>query len=293
MMRVAIVGLGLIGGSMGMALRHAGSGNMEVTGWARRAEVARQAAEMGAVDRVEQDLAFAVGAADIVVLATPVLAMRDMMQRIRPHLAPGCVVTDVASTKVEVLAWAREHLPAGIDFVGGHPMAGKEVAGIEAAEAALFRGCIYCLVPGEGASPGSVQKMVDLVRMLGAESLFIDAEEHDAAVAGISHLPLIASTALLMSTARSPSWPQMSKLAATGYRGVTRLASQHPTMNRDICITNGSNIVAWVERFIEELRRLQEIVARAVPEDVEGAFAEAREARQRWLESHDKGDPSA
>ena len=288
--RVAIIGLGLIGGSIGMALKQSKPGETEVVGYVRRPEAVRKVLGMGAADRVEQSLASAVDKADVVILATPVLALEEILKNIGPHLPAGCLVTDVASTKAEVMEWAEEHLPPTVDFVGGHPMAGREVSGIEAAEADLFQGCTYCLVPGGNASHTSIQRMTDFVHDLEANPLTIGALEHDRAVAGISHLPLILSSALVTATTRDVSWPQMSKLAATGYRGLTRLASQHPRMNRDICVTNRENIVGWIDAFVEEIDRFRRIIAEGSEEEVEQAFIEARELRQRWLEDHVKND---
>jgi prephenate dehydrogenase len=168
-------------------------------------------------------------------------------------------------------------------------MAGKESAGIDVAEATLFQGRTYCLIPGRNSSPASVQLMVELVEKMGANPLFITAPEHDNFVAGISHLPLILSSTLVMATTKSPVWEKMSGLAATGYRDVTRLASQHPRMNRDICLTNRENILLWIDEFSRELSRFRQLVA-GNSEDLEKAFTEARQARESWLEDYDKRD---
>lgn len=288
--RVAIIGLGLIGGSIGLALKRTGLRETELVGYVRSPEAADKALRLAVVDRVEQDLRAAVDEADIVILATPVMAIKEILAQIGPHLPPGCLVTDTASTKAKVMQWAEEYLPPTVDFIGGHPMAGKEFSGIEAAEASLFEGCIYCLVPGQNPSSASIQRIVDLVRELGANHLLITASEHDNSVAGISHLPLILSSALVTTTTDSPSWSKVSKLAATGYRDLTRLASQHPRMNRDICTTNGENITAWIDEFIKELRRFRQLIADDNEEEIEQAFIQARQARQRWVDEHAKRD---
>ncbi|GAG20296.1 unnamed protein product, partial [marine sediment metagenome] len=142
--RVAIIGLGLIGGSIGLALKRTGPGETELVGYVRSPEAADKALRLAVVDRVEDDLRVAVDKADIVILATPVMAIKEILAQIGPHLPYGCVVTDTASTKAKVMEWAEEYLPPTVDFIGGHPMAGKEFSGIEAAEASLFEGCIYC-----------------------------------------------------------------------------------------------------------------------------------------------------
>ncbi len=150
--RIAIVGLGLIGGSMGLALKRAGQEGPELVGYARRPETAERARRLGAIDRAESSLAAAVDGADLVMLAVPIMSIKEILSQIAPNLAAGAVVTDVASTKLQVMHWAEEALPQSTSFVGGHPMAGKELSGIEVAEAGLFQGCTYCIVPGRGAS---------------------------------------------------------------------------------------------------------------------------------------------
>ena len=207
--RIAIIGLGLIGGSLGLALKGGGLAGVEIVGYSRRAEVALRAKGLGAVDRAEGDLASAVRDAGLVIIATPVLAIRDILLGIAPHLPGGCVVSDTGSTKARVLEWARECLPPNVDFVGGHPMAGRETSGLDDADASLFKGRIYCLVPAPGTGEGAVQSMVRVVESVGARPLFVDAAEHDLLAAGVSHLPLLLSAAFVSATTGSPSWAGM------------------------------------------------------------------------------------
>ncbi len=285
--RIAIIGLGLIGGSMGLAFKRAGSDRVEVAGYARRLETANRALQLGAIDRVESSLTSAVNKADLVILATPTMSIKETLLQIGPHLSAGCVVTDVASTKVQVMKWAEESLPPSVSFVGGHPMAGKELSGIEVADADLFKGCTYCIVPGQSASDAAVQVVADLANKVGARHVFMNASDHDQFVAGISHLPLVLASALVMATTRNPHWSKMSELAATGYQGATRLASQHPRMNRDICLTNGENIVTWIDEFTKELQRFRNLIAEG-DIGLEQAFDRARQARNAWIEEHGK-----
>ena len=277
----------MIGGSIGLALKRAGSDGVELVGCARRPETADRALQLGAIDRVEGSLASAVDKAALVILAIPTMSVKEILSQIGSHLPAGSVVTDVASTKVQVMKWAEESLPPGVSFVGGHPMAGKELSGIEVADADLFGGCTYCIVPGRGASDDAVQTIVDLVHKVDARPVFVNAAEHDQFVAGISHLPLILVSALVMATTRSPHWSKMSEVAATGYQGATRLASQHPRMNRDICLTNGENIVSWIDDFAKELQRFRGLIAEG-DLGLEQAFDRARQARNAWIEEHDK-----
>jgi len=289
MRRIVIIGLGLIGGSIGLALKQAGLEETELVGYTRSRETAIKALDRGAVDKMEDNLGFAVDKANMVILATPPIVTREILEQIGPRLPQDCTVTDTASTKVKVMEWAKEYLPKTINFVGGHPMAGKELSGVEAAEANLFQGCTYCLIPGESASPAAVQVVSNVVNTLGANPLFINAWEHDYLVAGVSHLPLILSSALVMATTKSSFWEDMSGIAAGGYRDLTRLASQHPGMNRDICLTNQQNILDWIDEFMKELKQFQRVIARG-GDELEKTFVQSQQARQGWIEKHGKRD---
>jgi prephenate dehydrogenase len=279
---VTIIGLGLIGGSIGLALRQGKKSRWEIVGYSRRQETVANALALGAIERGETNLKDAVRTAEFVIIATPALTVKEIFSKIAPHLPSGCIVTDTASTKVQIMKWAKEMLRPTVSFVGGHPMAGRETYGIQAAEADLFRGCTYCLTPSEKASRKSVDTVVGLVKKLGATPLFIDAQEHDDLVAGISHLPMLLSAALVSLTAQNPSWPRMSKLAASGYRDLTRLASGNPEVSSHICLSNQETIIGWIDKFSQELERYRHLVAKG-DQRLEQALSEASKARQEWL----------
>lgn len=288
--RVTIVGLGLIGGSLGLALKKARGKDWEVVGYSRNFQRAAKAVGLGAVDRVENSLSEAVESAEMVIIATPVMAIREILQQLGECLPPGCIVTDTASTKLRVMKWAEEFLSPRVNFVGGHPMAGKELSGIEAAEVTLFEGCTYCLTPRQSTSPSAVEMVAGLIRRIGARPLFIEASQHDYLVAGISHLPLVLSSALVSATTGNFMWREMSRLAAGGYRDVTRLVSQDPVMNRDICLTNSQNIANWIDDFIAELQRFRRLIlAEESSGELEQAFVQVQRARQEWLRERGYG----
>lgn len=265
-----------------MALRKAKLDGLEIIGHDKDHDIAGKAQRKGAIDRAEWNLPASVGKAGIVVVATPVQAIGEVFGQIAPYLDPEAVVTDTGSTKVQVMAWARERLPEAVSFVGGHPMAGKETTGIESADAGLLAGCTYCLVPAPRAAPEAVKAIVAMVQLVGARHLFVDPQEHDSLVAAVSHLPLVLSTALVTATASSPGWREMAKLAASGYRDVSRLASGDPVMGRDICLTNRENLLRWVDIYLEELRRYRQWLQDG-DEALGKALERARDARERWL----------
>jgi len=280
---VTIIGLGLIGGSIGLALRQRKKSVWQVVGYSRRQETVAGALSLGAIDRGETNIRDAVKQAELVVIATPVLTIKEVFSEITAYLPSGCMVTDTASTKAQVMKWAKDILPPTVDFVGGHPMAGREAYGIKAAKAGLFRRCTYCLTPSEKASPKSIATVTRMVKKLGAVPFFIGAQEHDNLVAGISHLPMLLSAALVSLTATSSSWFKMSKLAASGYHDLTRLASGNPEVNSHICLSNQEAIVNWIDKFNQELERYRQMVVEG-DERLEEALAEANKARQEWLE---------
>jgi prephenate dehydrogenase len=292
--RITIVGLGLIGGSLGLALRASNQG-WEVVGHNRSHEAAGRARKIGAVDKAEWNLPNALDGAEIVVIAVAPLAVEKILGEIAPHLAPGTIVTDVTSTKANVLEWAERILPAGVHFVGGHPMAGKEMAGIDAADANLFRGATWCILPARACAPEAVSRVEAIVRTVGAVPYYLDPAEHDSYVAAVSHVPFVAAAALVANAAGAPSWRDMQRLAAGGFRDATRTASGDVAMHRDICLTNREAVARWLDGLIAELARARDLVLRsgeseADREALEDFFVQAKVARDKWAET--RGAPS-
>lgn len=257
--RITIIGLGLIGGSLGLALKAAGL-PAEIIGHDQHYDVASKARKLGAVDRAERNLPKAVRSAGLVIIATPVLAVREVMQQISPDLSDGCVVTDTGSTKERIMEWAAETLPDTVNFIGGHPLAGMEVQGIDNADAELFSDRAYGLCPAVNAHEDAVRAVVGLVRLVGAEPLFLDPAEHDQYAAAVSHLPLLVSTALFTLMRGSPAWTDLAPVASSGFRDVTRLASGDPQMSHDIFLTNREAALHWLDRMLAELGRYRDLL---------------------------------
>jgi prephenate dehydrogenase len=276
---IAVLGLGLIGGSLGMALHQAGIAS-HIAGYDSSPEAINIAFIRGAITRKCNTPEEAVQQADMVVLATPILAMPELLVRIAPALRPGALVTDTASTKVQILTWAKELLPANVAFVGGHPMAGSEHSGIDASEVGLFEGCTYCLIPDVKASSDGVTQLSEIVLQLRAHPLVLDAASHDRMVAGISHLPFVLSSALVQSLGQEEDWKKMSILAAGGFRDMSRLAAGSPTMYRDICITNKEAILNWLDTLALQLDSIRSLIARN-DNALESYFAQAKRIREK------------
>ena len=282
--KITIVGMGLIGSSLGMALKKAQVGG-EIVGTDRDRGIAARARKAGASDSTENNPLKAVQGAKLVILATPVGGMQELMKLFGPELEEGTIVTDTGSTKAEVLRWAEQYLPSTVSFVGGHPMAGKELSGPEAAQADLFQGATYCVIPGKNADKEAVGMVTQMVETVEAKPYFIDALEHDSYVAAVSHLPLVLSTVLVKLNSGNPSWPEISKLASNGFRDVSRLASGNPEMSRDICLTNQEGLVHWIDEFIKELYAFRGLVQEGGEKTLGQAFDDAWEARDRWLQN--------
>jgi prephenate dehydrogenase len=283
MPKVSIIGLGLIGGSIGLALKRVATPDVMVVGYDRDARVAQRARTAGAVQQELPQIDQVIDGADLIIVATPIVNMRSVFEEMAPYLKPGMIVTDTASTKADVLRWARAILPAGVHFVGGHPMAGKESSGPQAAEETLFDGRSYCIIPAVDAGGGAVRTVVGLAQALGARPFFLDAEEHDAYAAAISHLPLVTSLALFNLIRESTSWPELATMAGPAFRDLTRLASGSPEMSHDIFLTNRSNVLHWIERYIAELQRLQDMIESDDSESLYRMLAETQMERDTFI----------
>jgi prephenate dehydrogenase len=283
--RIAIIGLGLIGGSIALALKQAGLKDVRIVGNARTGGTLRRARQMGAIDEEAPTPADAVHDAGLVIIAAPIMATRHIFAEIATALADGAVVTDASSTKSEVMRWADELLPRNVFFVGGHPMAGKETQGIEAAEARLFRGKTWVITPGAFAPERAVQTVAGLVEACGANAVFMDADEHDSYVAAISHLPLTLATALFSVANKSAAWPELAGLASSGFRDTTRLASGSTEMAHDIVMTNRDNLLHWIDRFQEELTRIRATIRGGESSAVFEEFARAQIERENFITS--------
>ena len=272
--RVAVVGVGLIGGSLGMALRRRGLA--EVAGLGRNEGRLELARECGAVDVTSTDPADVVPGAEHVVVCTPVSTMGAMFESVAPHLSAGTVVSDAGSTKVAVMRQARGHLPDGVAFAGAHPMAGSDRSGVAAASADLFEGAVCIVV--EGGSSEAAEGVSDLWRSVGCRVSRMSAEEHDRLVALSSHLPHVCAAALVRAVT---SVDGAVELTAGGFADTTRIAASSPGMWTDICLANADEVAAAVKAYIDRLDEFADLLAAGDPDAVLRFFASAREARDR------------
>jgi len=278
--KVTIFGMGLIGGSLGQAWRKAGTA--EVTGVVRRKEAVEEVLAVGAADKVVTDPALGMAEAEVVVFAPPVAQIVPLARQVWSLARPGTVFTDVGSVKGLICRTLWQEMPADMIFIGGHPMAGSERAGVKAADPYLFENAVYCLTPPKGMKEDhpALATLLHLVKSVGARALILDPDDHDLIVAGVSHVPHLAAVALVQSVAKAESGGvNMLQLAAGGFRDTTRVAGGAADIWRDICLHNRQAILTMLDKLMGELTNLRRAIAAGDGEALTILFEEARRVR--------------
>ena len=281
---VAIVGVGLIGGSIGLALKDAGV-ITEVIGVGRSASNLEEAKKLGAIDRID-DLEGACKQAQWIVLCVPVAQMRACFQTIEPHLNSHTLITDAGSAKSDLIVAAKEILGKKVcQFVPAHPIAGGAQHGVVAAKANLFQGKQTIICQLQENSAADVALVESFWQALGSRIKRISAIQHDAIYAAVSHLPHLLSYALMTSVLNSEDAEQKLGHAGAGFRDFTRIAASSPEMWRDICLANKSAILQELDQYLVIAKALRELIAKEDSQALEKVFLKASEARKRWEES--------
>jgi prephenate dehydrogenase len=283
--RVTIVGTGLVGGSIGLALKKSRI-ELEVIGHDKDTSAASRAQKRGAVDSTKWNLIDACQGAGLIILAIPLDGIKSTLDALKPHLQPGVILTDTATTKAPVLEWASQ-LGAGIHYIGGNPILKRErangVHGIDGADADLFRGAIYCLMPATNAAPDAIETMSNFVSLLGAKPYFIDAVEHDGLMAGTRHWPVLRARALAAATMDSPSWRERSKLASADFRAATNLAPTNPQAGREELMAHREALIAWTDTLVDKLTELRGMLERQDAAALESLMEKIASQRAKWL----------
>lgn len=292
--QVAIIGTGLLGGSIGLGLKQAGFKG-KIVGLGRRMETLEKAMSRGCVDAIASaaDIGPAVSESQLVILCSPVATFGEWLAKIAEWFHPGLVVTDVGSTKQEVCRVAADHLGRSVSrFVGSHPMAGGERGGPEHASAGLFRNRPCIVTPVAGTDADAIELVVRLWSRLGVRLLTMTPADHDWAVARISHLPHAAAVALVMTAGRESGM----EVASTGFRDTTRVASGDPEVWRGVFATNREAIVQSIDAYQLELARLRQFIASGDDDGLRAALVQAKQTRDEWIKtlgSVDAGDQPA
>jgi prephenate dehydrogenase len=283
--KITIVGVGLLGGSIGLAARKFGIAG-EIAGFMRREKTIKECEKIGATDYATTDLLAAVSNSDLIILCTPLAQMRSLTEQFLPALKRGAIVTDVGSVKADVVRELESLIAkSGTHFVGSHPMAGGEKMGVAAARSDLFENAVCVVTPTKKSNADAVRKLERFWKSIGSRVLKLPPEQHDLFVSRTSHLPHVVA-ATLANLVLNPSQPKgQSQLCANGFRDTTRIASGSPEMWRDITLANRKHIANSVSFFISELQKFQRTLKSADPQALENFFKSAKNRRDRWSDA--------
>jgi prephenate dehydrogenase len=280
--RVAIVGVGLIGGSFAMGLRRAGV-TSAIVGCDRDPQALERAVALGVIDEKAGSASEAARGADLIVAAVPVRAMGSVLHDVGLAMAPHAIITDVGSTKADVVRIAAEELRERAGrFVPGHPIAGREASGVEAAAPDLFKGARVVLTPTQDTQADAVETVRLAWEAVGGRVTVLEAAAHDRIFAAVSHLPHVLSFALVSELAERPDAAELFAFAAGGFRDFTRIAGSSPEMWRDVALQNRDALLEEIDRFAARVAVFRELIARADGPGLERLMAEARSARRAW-----------
>ncbi|NKI72687.1 prephenate dehydrogenase/arogenate dehydrogenase family protein [Collimonas pratensis] len=281
--KIAIFGVGLIGGSFALALKKAGVVE-QIVGVGRHLTTLQRARELGIIDQIASDVAEAVSGADLILIAAPVAQTGAILASIAPHLQAGTIVTDAGSTKSDVAQAARKALGGKIgQFVPGHPIAGREQNGPEAALAELYVGKKVVLAPLPENSATDVARVAAAWQQCGALIHQLSAQQHDAVFAAVSHLPHVLAYALVDDIANKPHAASLFQYAASGFRDFTRIAGSSPEMWRDISLANQSALLGELDAYMLQLGRLRGLLAAGDGPALEAIYSNAQQARHNWI----------
>ncbi len=284
--KVAVIGVGLIGGSFALALRRAGVA-AAVIGFDRDAQALERAAALGVIDGAAQSASEAARGADLVVVAVPVRSIGPMLHDVALAMDAESVVTDVGSTKTEVVKTARHELREKFPrFVPAHPIAGRETSGVESASADLFKGARIVLAPEADTAPDALELVRSCWEAVGGRVATVSAEEHDRIFAAVSHLPHLLSFALVSEIAARDNASELLGFAAGGFRDFTRIAASSPEMWRDIALQNRAALLAEIDRYGAQLAVFRELIDKGEGPGLQRLMSEARTARHAWAASH-------
>ncbi|MEA3493350.1 MAG: prephenate dehydrogenase/arogenate dehydrogenase family protein [Candidatus Margulisiibacteriota bacterium] len=278
-MNIAIIGLGLIGGSIGLALKNTSAG-IAVIGIPRREVTIQEAIGRKAIDWGTTDTEKGIKDADIVFICTPINLIIPKLKEFAPMLKKGAIVTDVGSSKAGIVSQAEKLMPKGTYFVGGHPMAGKEKVKIQAAELDLLKDKTYVLTETARTSKKALEKMEEVVKMIGSKVVKMDPKLHDLVAAGISHMPLAVAVALVNTIADSEKGKdEMKACAVSGFRDTTRIASGDPILGVDMFTTNKKAVLKQLSAFKKSLSKMEKLIRESDVSKLETELKRAKEFR--------------
>jgi prephenate dehydrogenase len=286
--QISVVGLGSIGTSIALALRQSDE-PLFIVGHDKDPGNAGMAKKLKAVDKTDWNLIGACEKADIVFLAIPMPAIEETLRALAPHLKEGCVVTDTANLKGQVVEWAEALLPQSVNFVGGNPVVVSNGAGPDAADANLFRGKLYCITPASNVHPDAVSLVSGVVTLLGGTPYYLDPVEHDGLMAGAEHLPQAMALALASATMEDSIWREMRKLAGGSFERVIALLGDDPDALSAVLLANQDNLMRWLDSYSVAVKEIRDLVAQGEHESLAQAVDKAVVTRREWMRDRGEG----
>jgi prephenate dehydrogenase len=281
--KVTLAGVGLLGGSLGLALKQRKLADL-VVGFVRRKESINECESHGAVDSATLDLHEAISGAELVVLCTPIAKMKSLVKQMRPALAKGAIITDVGSVKASVVDDLEEPVAKmGGKFIGSHPMAGAERMGVAAARGDLFNNAVCVVTPTSKSDKSDIEKVEELWKSVGARTLRMSPDLHDELVSRSSHLPHVLAATLANAVLDPKQRKQQAALCANGFRDTTRIASGSPEMWRDIALANRENLISALDSFVEDLQELRGLLKSKNEKAITKFFETAKKRRDEWV----------
>lgn len=281
-MKLSVIGVGLIGGSLGLALKQSLKNEIYITGYGRNKDNLREAKKLGAIDSIALNLEDAADS-DIIYLSTPVLKIVPIIKELTPFLNPNTIITDAGSTKGEIFSEIKRILPKNIYYIAGHPMTGREKSGVTAASADLFKDKTYIIIKDEETPQNAYDKLMNILKNIGAKFSYLPIEAHDSAASVISHLPHIAAAGLVHLLKQSENLDTAKYLIGGGFRDTTRIASSDPDMWADILMTNKDAIARDIDKYIDILSDIKSAVTAKDRDKFYSFFDESKKFRDNLL----------
>lgn len=284
--QITIIGVGLLGGSLGLACKNQGLAR-RIVGFGRNRSNLEKARQLKVIDEYCTDLSSAVKGADLIVLCSPVGSFKRLVEEMIPFVKPGTILTDVGSVKAPVVEEIESIIPRAIFFVGGHPIAGREKSGVSAAEKDLYRGAKCYVTPTPNTDKAALARVISLWECLGMKVSAMDAEEHDHIFGAVSHLPHVVAYALMNTVAgiKSVKHEQIAVFGGNGLKDITRIAASDPVMWRDICLANKKSVLAGIGLFQEALDKIKAHIEAGEGDALEQVFSMANKHRLSMCEN--------
>lgn len=284
--KIAIIGVGLIGGSIALGLKSHFGTKITILGSCDDPSRAQKAVREGIIDIAINNIANLPKDTDLIIIATPIRSTLEIIKRLGSNCPPNCLIIDIGSTKKVILATAQKFLAGEASFIGTHPMAGSEMSGFENASVNLFRNKPWIICPTQKVSNSNLQVVKALISILGANPVIMTAETHDRLTIGASHIFLAISSLLVNAIVKEKDWPEIAQIASTGFRDTTRLASDNPGMKTDIVMTNRTNLLVALGKLKDEITDFTQLIRESDDKAILKYFEDSKRVRDDWISTY-------